>query len=149
MTSAPTHAEPDDAQRHTLLARAQAARDLAYAPYSGFRVGAALLAADGRVFSGCNVENASYGLTMCAERVAIGKAVSEGVRDFVAVAVAGPSPGEPCPPCGSCRQVLHEFGPSLHVVLEGGGGRAPMLVSIAELLPGAFTPERLEAGRTA
>lgn len=85
------------------------ARDNAYAPYSNFHVGAALLAADGRIFSGCNVENISYGLTNCAERVAMGAAVSAGVREFLAVAVVADTT-VPISPCGACRQVLAEFG---------------------------------------
>lgn len=91
-----------------LLDEAWKARDQAYAPYSKFHVGAALLAADGRIFPGCNVENISYGLTNCAERVAIGAAVAAGVRDFVAVAVVADTT-VPISPCGACRQVLAEF----------------------------------------
>jgi cytidine deaminase len=85
------------------------ARERAYAPYSNFAVGAALLAADGRIFSGCNVENISYGLTMCAERVAIGAALAAGARDFVAMAVVADT-AVPISPCGACRQVMAEFG---------------------------------------
>jgi homotetrameric cytidine deaminase len=96
----------DAGRARALLAQAREARAHAYAPYSRFPVGAALMADDGRVFTGCNVENASYGLTNCAERVALGKAVSEGVRRFVAVAVVGPEDDAPCAPCGACRQVL-------------------------------------------
>jgi cytidine deaminase len=92
-----------------LVASAWQARDMAYAPYSQFFVGAALLAADGRTFVGCNVENISYGLTNCAERVAIGAAVAAGVRKFAAVAVVADT-GVPISPCGACRQVLAEFG---------------------------------------
>jgi cytidine deaminase len=95
--------------REALVEAAWNARQRAYAPYSNFAVGAALLAADGRIFSGCNVENLSYGLTNCAERVAIGAAVASGVRDFVAVAVVADTT-VPISPCGACRQVLAEFG---------------------------------------
>lgn len=113
----------------------------AYAPYSKFPVGAALLSVDGRVFTGCNVENASFGLTMCAERVAIGKAISEGVRDFVAVAIVAEKL-QPCPPCGACRQVLVEFGPNLVVVLDRGA--EPMELKMAEVLPFGFSGVCLE-----
>lgn len=92
----------------TLLASAWKVREAAYAPYSNFAVGAALLAADGRIFTGCNVENISFGLTNCAERVAIGAAVAAGVREFLAVAVVADT-GVPISPCGACRQVLAEF----------------------------------------
>lgn len=105
-----------------LMAEAEIARRASYAPYSRFRVGAALLSRSGRVFHGCNVENASLGLTICAERNAVWKAVSEGERDFVAVAVsAGRSSG--ASPCGACRQVLHEFSPDAVVVWRDARGR--------------------------
>src|SRR5688572_5475496 len=103
-----------------LLERAREVRAHAYAPYSRFPVGAALLAVDGRVFTGCNVENASYGLANCAERVAIGKAVSEGARRFTAIAVVGPEDDVPCAPCGACRQVLYEFGHDMAVITAEG-----------------------------
>jgi cytidine deaminase len=109
------------------------ARENAYAPYSNFSVGAALLAADGRVFSGCNVENISYGLTQCAERVAIGAAVAAGVREFLAVAVVADT-GVPISPCGACRQVLAEFRVR-RVVLANRDGRVEF--SLDELLPRA------------
>jgi cytidine deaminase len=127
-----------------LLDRAREAREFAYAPYSGFTVGAALLAEDGRIFTGCNVENASYGLTTCAERVAIGKAASEGVREVRAVAVAGPETHPICPPCGSCRQILYEFGPEMEVVISGEAGGEPQVLAIDELLPSAFGPTSLQ-----
>jgi len=104
-----------------LMAEAEIARTHAYAPYSRFRVGAALLTANGRVVHGCNVENASFGLSICAERNALWKAVSEGVREFVAVAVTA-EPGHEASPCGACRQVLHEFAPDLRVYWSDGRG---------------------------
>jgi len=105
-----------------LLSRAEEARRNAYAPYSKFRVGAALLAKDGRVFDGCNVENSSFGLSICAERNALFKAVSEGAREFDAIAVtAGSEQG--ASPCGACRQALYEFAPDLWVIWRAGRGR--------------------------
>lgn len=125
-----------------LVAAAVEARKNAYAPYSGFAVGAALLAKGRRVFTGCNVENASYGLTVCAERVALFKAVSEGVREFEAIAVAC---GEtPCSPCGACRQALYEFAPELKVILADGEGRRWETMSLSQLLPHAFGSSDLE-----
>jgi cytidine deaminase len=123
------------------VAEARAARERAYAPYSRFHVGAALLADDGRVIPGANVENASYGLSMCAERTAAFRAASEGVRRLVAVAVAA-SNEEPTWPCGACRQVLWEFGPDMVVVSEGAGGRREER-RLADLLPDAFGPADL------
>lgn len=123
-----------------LQAAARAAKERAYAPYSTFRVGAALLASDGTVFQGCNVENASFGLTVCAERVAIQTAVAAGVTSFRAVAIATDK-DVPVPPCGACRQVLREFAPDLQVVLEQDP--EPIVVSLAELLPRSFGPEDL------
>src|SRR5438067_9523048 len=99
-----------------LVQRATEAREHAYAPYSSFKVGAALLASNGRVFTGCNVENATYGLTVCAERVALWKAVSEGEREFVAVAVVSESE-HPAFPCGACRQLLWEFCGDIEVII--------------------------------
>ena len=123
------------------MRKAVEARKLAYAPYSHFRVGAALLAKDGRIFTGCNVENASYGLTVCAERVALFKAVSEGAREFLAIAVAC---GEgPCAPCGACRQVLYEFAPDLLVIMADGEGKSWCRAKLSELLPHGFGPKDL------
>src|SRR5580698_3214759 len=100
----------------TLTDAALAARNHAHAPFSHFLVGAALESTDGRVFTGCNVENATYGLTVCAERVALFKAISEGAREFVRIAVVADT-AEPTPPCGACRQLLWEFAGDLEIVL--------------------------------
>ncbi len=116
-----------------LVELAWKAREAAYAPYSNFAVGAALLAEDGRVFQGCNVENISYGLTNCAERVAIGAAVAAGVRKFAAVAVVADT-GVPISPCGACRQVLAEFGVP-KIILSNRG--ESMEFTLEELLPRA------------
>lgn len=124
-----------DVDMDALLARARAAKENAHAPYSEFRVGAALLADDGSVHVGCNVENASYGLTNCAERVAMGSAVARGHRGFRAVAISTDGPA-PTPPCGACRQVLAEFAPDMIVVSEAGGRKATWTVD--ELLPHRF-----------
>lgn len=119
-----------------LMAEAERARKTAYAPYSRFLVGAALLTADGRVFCGCNVENSSFGLSICAERNAMWTAIGEGAREFVAVAVtAGPKRG--ASPCGACRQVLHEFAPRLWVIWRDGRGR-PVKRRLSALLAEAF-----------
>lgn len=119
-----------------LMAEAVKARKRAYAPYSRFAVGAALLAKDGSVHLGCNVENASYGLTICAERNAVWKAVSEGVTEFAAIAVTARD-GLGAPPCGSCRQVLHEFAPNALVYWRDARGRI-LKRKLTELLPEAF-----------
>lgn len=140
----PTRPAPDADTARALLAQAREARARAYAPYSRFPVGAALLADDGRVFTGVNVENASYGLGNCAERVAIGRAVTEGARAFHAVAVTGPQDDVPCAPCGACRQVLHEFGPDLWVISPEAGEAGFSMTPLRDLLPGAFGPARLE-----
>lgn len=118
-----------------LIAQAWEAREKAYAPYSNFQVGAALLSSSGQVFPGCNVENVSYGLTNCAERVAIGAAVSQGVQKFDKVAVVADT-GEPVSPCGACRQVLAEFGVKTIVLANRHGS---VEFSLEELLPRAIT----------
>ncbi len=119
-----------------LLRLADEARKNAYAPYSTFSVGAALLTADGRVYTGVNIENASFGATVCAERVALFSAVAEGVREFAAIAIVGGKAGEAraaCYPCGICRQVLAEFcSPDMPVILEG------KVCTLGELLPNSF-----------
>ena len=117
-----------------LNAAAQAAKQ-AYSPYSKFCVGAAVQTASGKVFTGCNVENASYGLTICAERVAVFKAISEGETELVAVAVSSESSAYPC---GACRQVLNEFGPGMAVVLGDDSGNVSEQLSMQDLFPKAF-----------
>lgn len=125
---------------HELAARAAHARQWAYAPYSHYTVGAALLTVSGRVYDGVNVENAAYGHTICAERAAVVKAVSEGEREFVAVAVASSNGGTPC---GSCRQVLAEFGLGALVLIVGDQGAIVRRTTVREMLPGAFGPGQL------
>jgi len=125
-----------------LLERAAAAARRAHSPYSGIRVGAALRGADGRVFTACNVENASYGLTMCAERAAVFRAVEEGCTRFDVLAIWS-DVGHPLPPCGACRQVLSEFGLGLRVVVGGGTGGAGLEITLAELLPHPMGPQDL------
>lgn len=152
--------QPDEADRiekadrmdhaEGLLARAAAAAERAYAPYSGFRVGAALLAHSGRVFEGGNVENASFGLGVCAERVAVFKAVSAGEREFSALALAaaadrdrpgGGPVGAPVDgsvfPCGACLQVMAEFNPDLEIIVRDAGGK-PLKQRLRSLLPQPF-----------
>lgn len=124
-----------------LIQAALKVREHAYAPYSGFKVGAAILAEDGEIYTGCNVENASYGLTVCAERVAVNKAISAGVRDFQGIAIVT-DVRKPASPCGACRQVLAEFSPQMPVYLANLQGKVCKL-SLEELLPDAFTPQRL------
>ena len=124
-------------------------REQAYTPYSGFRVGAALLTRSGTVYIGCNIENASYGPTNCAERTAFFKAVSEGEREFEAIAiVGGPGEGrtgEMCAPCGVCRQVMTEFcdPKTFRIILENGGGKVRTFL-LEELLPLGFGPDNLK-----
>lgn len=125
-----------------LTRSARSARDHAYAPYSGLRVGAALLSVEGTVFTGVNVENAAYPVTLCAERAALGAAVSAGQRDFVALAVACDG-AEPCLPCGMCRQALLEFGAALTVLAAGASGPPVRYRLGADLLPAAFDRGRL------
>jgi cytidine deaminase len=121
-----------------LLKQARRVRDSAHAPYSGFRVGAALLARDGRVFTGVNVENASIGLSVCAERNAVARALAEGTRDFARLAIVTDAAGEPTMPCGVCRQVLWEFSHDLPIVVESDDGQR-VTTTIADLFPLPFT----------
>jgi len=120
-----------------LIGAAAASREKAYAPYSNFRVGAAILTKEGRYYTGCNIENASYGLTCCAERVALFKAVSNSERSFEAIAVTAGT-DEYCSPCGACRQALAEFGTDIKVYMVNGSGNYQVR-TVAELLPESFT----------
>ncbi len=132
---------PPDRVWTTLTERAMGAMERAYAPYSGFRVGAALLADDGSVTEGSNVENAAYPAGICAERAAVAAAVTRGVRSFRAIVIATEA-DSPAPPCGMCRQVLMEFAPELELLSVTRGG-AEARWTMAELLPHAFTPTSL------
>jgi cytidine deaminase len=114
--------------------------ELAYAPYSNYPVSAALLTKSGKIFTGVNIENAAYPTSICAERVAVFKAVSEGETRFLAIAVVTPNAGTPC---GSCRQVLSEFGLDTSVIIANKNGEIFLEQSVAELLPGAFRPDDL------
>ncbi len=132
--------------RARLLRAAAQARERAVAPYSRFKVGAALLTRTGRIITGANVESASYGLTCCAERVALFKALSEGEKSFVAIAVVAPTRGGPMP-CGACRQLLAEYAPEARVYVADS--RAPKKMrefTVRDLLPGAFLGDQLNAG---
>jgi cytidine deaminase len=127
-------------EKQALIDLANTARQRAYAPYSKYQVGAALQTKTGRIFTGVNIENAAYPHTMCAERVAIFKAVSEGEMDFEAISVVTDNGGSPC---GGCRQVLAEFGLNTLVLIANGKGELLKELTVKELLPEAFTPEKL------
>lgn len=129
-----------DEQRDKLIETSLGARRWAYAPYSKYAVGAALLTSSGKVYDGVNVENAAYPTSMCAERVAVFKAVSEGEKKFTAIAVATSNGGTPC---GACRQVLSEFGLDTKVLILNGDGKIERETTVGELLPGAFGPQDL------
>jgi cytidine deaminase len=131
-----------DVQR--LLQAARAAMANAHAPYSGFRVGAAVLGGSGAVFAGCNVENASYPVSLCAERGALSAAVAAGEKSVAATLIVSAAT-DPCPPCGMCRQALSELGPTQRILLAGGDGTLREF-SLADLLPEAFGPEFLGRG---
>jgi cytidine deaminase len=129
-----------DEERSLLIQSAKEIRQWAYAPYSRYPVGAALLAASGRVYSGVNIENAAYPSGTCAERVAVFKAVSEGERQFTAIAVVTNNGGSPC---GTCRQVLAEFGLETIVIIADQTGKIVQETTVANLLPGSFGPQDL------
>jgi len=126
-----------------LIANATAARELAYAPYSKFKVGAALLGKSGQIYRGCNVENAAYGPSICAERTAIFKAVSEGEREFEAMAIVTENGVFPC---GTCRQVMLEFAPDMTIIIADSQGNT-RLATVRSLLPDGFTPDQLPPNR--
>jgi cytidine deaminase len=130
-----------DDECRALIDLAKEARRRAYAPYSQYPVGAVLRTRSGRIFSGCNVENAAYPTSMCAERVAIFKAVSEGEREFDVMVVVTPNGGTPC---GGCRQVMAEFGLDTRVLVADGDGRLVLDTTVDGLLPGAFTPQDMK-----
>ena len=131
-----------DDERQFLIDLANEARRRAYAPYSNYPVGAALRTSSGRIFTGVNVENAAYPMTICAERVAVFKAVSEGEREFDVIALVTSNGG---PPCGACRQVLAEFGMDTLVLIADERGRLLRQTTVADLLPGAFTSDHLRS----
>lgn len=124
-----------------LIGEAEKVREKAYTPYSKFKVGAAILTSEGRIFSGCNIENASFGLTICAERVAVFKAISEGFKKFEAIAIIADTL-RPCYPCGACRQVILEFGEDITLVMANLKGDIK-INKIKELLPEAFNKNDL------
>lgn len=130
----------DEQLKQKLVEAGVNARKRAYAPYSKFHVGAAVLTADGKIYEGANVENASYGATVCAERVAVFNAVSAGERKLVAISVVGDEGGAPC---GMCRQVLSEWGMNMLVIEVNKDGKVVREVTLAEILPDAFTPANL------
>lgn len=132
----------DERGLEELVQAAVKARDNAYVPYSKFAVGAAVRVGSGRIYTGCNVENASYGNTICAERTAFVKAVSEGERVFEHVVVAGII-DEPISPCGICRQFMAEFGLDIPITMIGASGKR-LTMTLRQLLPAAFTPEELK-----
>jgi cytidine deaminase len=129
-----------DELRQKLIESSLSARRWAYAPYSNYLVGAALLTSSGKIYDGVNVENAAYPTSICAERVSVFKAVSEGEKNITAIAVASSNGGTPC---GACRQVLSEFGQDIKVLIVNGEGVVEQETTIAELLPGAFGPQDL------
>ena len=130
-----------DQEKQALVDLANTARERAYVPYSGYRVGSTLRTKSGRIFTGVNIENAAYPQTMCAERVAMFKAVSEGEKEFEVITVVTDNGGSPC---GGCRQVMAEFGLDTIVILADKKGEIVQETTVDGLLPGAFTPEKLK-----
>ena len=129
-----------------LIGKALSMRERSYCPYSGFSVGAALLTGEGKIYGGCNIENASYSVTLCAERTAIAKAVSEGERNFTAIAIAGGKDTVPDGysfPCGTCRQYMREFCGSSFIVIVARSAQDYKIFTLRDLLPNSFGPENL------
>ena len=131
----------EQAKKQELIQVAKQARQWAYAPYSNYRVGAALLTASGRIYDGVNIENAAFPVTICAERVAVFKAISNGEHEFAAIAVVTRNGGMPC---GSCRQVMAEFAPDLAIIVADETGQVTGETTLTELLPHAFRPDSLK-----
>lgn len=129
-----------DEMKQELIRLAKEVRQWAYAPYSNYPVGAAVLAESGRIYTGVNVENASYPVGICGERAAIQRAIAEGEREFVAIAVVTANGGSPC---GACRQVMAEFGLQMRVLIANDEGQVTLDTTVSELLPGAFLPGHL------
>jgi len=127
--------------KNKLVAAAKQARQFSQAKYSHFRVGAAIVTEDNEIYKGCNVESSSYGLTICAERVALTKALSEGKTKFKALAIAAKD-GEFCPPCGACRQLLYDYAPNIDIILTNG--KEQKIYPLKDLLPVAFEDSQLE-----
>ena len=134
----------DKAVIKALIGKAKESRSFSQAKYSNFEVGAAILTDSGEIFTGCNIESTSYGLTICAERVALTKALSEGKTRFKAIAIAGPGE-EYCPPCGACRQLLYDYAPEIEVILYGS--KNDKTISLKKLLPMAFVEKRLKKNK--
>lgn len=130
-----------------LIEKAIEAKENAYVPYSNFRVGAALFTKSGKIYTGCNIENVSYGATNCAERTAVFKAVSEGEKEFQAIAINGDN-GDYLPPCGICRQVLSEFADDSLKVILANSAEDYKVISLGELLPGTFSSKNLNCVTT-
>lgn len=134
----------NETAKRNLITAARTAGRHAHANYSNFPVGAALETTDGEIITGCNVESSSYGLTICAEQVALAKALSEGKYSFKTIAIVGPNP-DFCPPCGACRQLLYDYAPDLSVIMTDG--QNTKTVKLSELLPFAFGATKLKRKR--